>query len=134
MAGRPWGPSSTPHFSPPYGWPSHGVNSQITVFPVDMASRASRSKARRQKPESCCLEQVRTDLLPCSVWPPRTSAIGRCPACSVSVRYGAVLFPRAKVPPPPETEMDTSNKHGSISALPTHAMRLRPVKVDSVIV
>ena len=100
MAGRPWGPSSTPHFSPPYGWPSHGVNSQITVFPVDTASRASRSKARRQKPESCCLEQVRTDLLPCSVWPPRTSAIGRCPACSVSVRYGAVLFPRAKVPPP----------------------------------
>ena len=104
-------------------------------FLLDTASRASRSKARRQKHESCCLEQVRTDLLPCSVWPPRTSAIGRCPACSVSVRYGAVLFPRAKVtPPPPETEMDTSNKHGSISALPTHAMRLRPVKVDSVIV
>ena len=100
MAGRPWGPSSTPHFPPHMVGPATGLIARDS-FLLDTASRASRSKARRQKHESCCLEQVRTDLLPCSVWPPRTSAIGRCPACSVSVRYGAVLFPRAKVTPPP---------------------------------
>ena len=38
--------------------------------------------------------------MPCLVWPPRTSAIDLCPVCSVSVRYVAVLFPRAKVPLP----------------------------------
>ena len=35
---------------PPYGFSSHGVNSQITVFPVDTASRASRFKAKQQTP------------------------------------------------------------------------------------
>ena len=35
---------------PPYGLSSHGVNSQITVFPVDTARRASRFKARQQTP------------------------------------------------------------------------------------
>ena len=35
---------------PPYGLSSHGVNIQITVFPVNTASRASRFKARQQTP------------------------------------------------------------------------------------
>ena len=106
---------------PPYGWSSHEVNSQRLFFVRDMTSRASRCKARRQSPSLVPwnkhghLEQARTDLCPtCSV---KVSHLDQarsdlCPASSVSVRCVVVLFPRAKVPP--GTELDTSNKHGSI--------------------
>ena len=98
-------------------------------FLLDTASRASRCKARRQNPclvalnKHGHLEQARTDLCPaCSV---KVSHLDQtrsdlCPASSVSVRCVVVLFPRAKVPPP-GTEVDTSNKHGSICALPVQS-------------
>ena len=101
-------------------------------FLLDTASRASRCKARRQNPclvawnKHGHLEQARTDLCPaCSV---KVSHLDQtrsdlCPASSVSVRCVVVLFPRAKVPTPspPGTELDTSNKHGSIYALPVQS-------------
>ena len=115
---------------PPYGWSNHEVNSE-PFFLLDTASRASRCKARRQSPclvawnKHGHLEQARTDLCPaCSV---KVSHLDQTrsdlyPASSVSVRCVVALFPRAKVPiPPPGTELDTSNKHGSICALPTQS-------------
>ena len=99
-------------------------------FLLDTASRSSRCKARRQNPclvawnKHGHLEQARTDLCPaCSV---KVSHLDQtrsdlCPASSVSVRCVLVLFPRAKLPHPPGTKLDTSNKHGSIYAPPVQS-------------
>ena len=98
-------------------------------FLLDTASRALRCKARRQSPSLVSwnkhghLEQAQTDL--CPTCPVKVSNLDQtrsdlCPASSVSVRCVVVLFPRAKVPPP-GTEVDTSNKHGSICALPVQS-------------
>ena len=99
-------------------------------FLLDTVSRASRCKARRQSPSLVLwnkhvhLEQARTDLCPtCSV---KVSDLDQarsdlCRVSSVSVRCVVVLFPRAKVPPSPGTDLDTSNKHGSICALPVQS-------------
>ena len=109
-------------------------------FLLDTASRALRCKARRQSPSLVSwnkhghLEQARTDL--CPAGSVKVSHLDQtrsdlCPASSVSVRCVVVLFPRAKVPPP-GTELDTSNKHGSICALPAQSKSVTSNKREPI--
>ena len=106
-------------------------------FLVDMASRASRCKARRQNPclvawnKHDHLEQARTDLCPaCSV---KVSHLDQtrsdlCPASSVSVRCVVVLFPRAKVPP---LEQNWTPRTSTDRSVPCRLNQSRPLRTNA---
>ena len=108
-------------------------------FLLDTASRASRCKARRQSPSLVSwntqghLEQAQTDLCPtCSV---KVSHLDQarsdqCPASSVSVRCVVVLFPRAKVPPPP-LEQNWTPRTSTDRSVPCQFSQSRPLRTNA---